>query len=108
MPYPSQIRCLSSSYRARFSGWAIVPTHCHAESRGSCVSVSRVITYFTFARTAVSPTRSDKRSPLPLVRHPLPLPRIPSARAMKEEEGVAFRAPVFFIQLFDSLLGQPQ
>ena len=62
MPYPATTRCLASSYRARFSGCAMAPTNCRAESRGSCVSVSRVITYFTFDKTAVSPTTSEKRS----------------------------------------------
>ena len=46
--------------RAWFSGCAIAPTNCHAESRGSCVSVSRVITYFTLDKTPVSPTISEK------------------------------------------------
>ena len=32
---------------ARFSGCAMAPTNCRAASRGSCVSVSSVMTYFT-------------------------------------------------------------
>jgi signal recognition particle subunit SRP54 len=38
----------------------MVPTNCHAESRASCVSVSRVITYFTLCKAVVSPTTSAK------------------------------------------------
>ena len=72
IPYPSvtislSLRLLTVSKRARFSGCAIAPTNCRAESRGSCVSVSSVMTYFTFESTAVSPTTSENRS--------LPLPR---------------------------------
>ena len=37
----------------------MAPTNCRAESRGSCVSVSSVITYFTPGRVAVSPTMSE-------------------------------------------------
>ena len=62
MPYPSTTRCLLSSYRARFSGCAMAATHCQAESRGSCVSVSRVMTYFTLDRISVAPTTSAKQS----------------------------------------------
>jgi hypothetical protein len=40
----------------------MAPTNCHAESRGSCVSVSRVITYFTLDKTPVSPTMQEKGS----------------------------------------------
>ncbi len=101
----------------------MAPTNCHAESRGSCVSVSRVITYFTFDKTgsltdderkAIPGAAAQKRiqfrklPPLTLVAHPDPLPGIPSARAMKEEKRVAFCIRVLFIQLFDPLPGQPQ
>src|SRR3990172_6573643 len=60
MPYPATTRCLSLSYCARFSGCAMAPTSCHAALRGSCVSVSRVITYFTLDRISVLPTMREK------------------------------------------------
>ena len=41
----------------------MAPTNCRAASRGSCVSVSSVMTYLTLGSTAVSPTISEKRSP---------------------------------------------
>ena len=47
---------------ARFSGCAMAPTSCRAASRGSWVSVSRVITYFTFNSAAVLPTTREKPS----------------------------------------------
>ncbi len=81
----------------------MAPTNCQAESRASCVSVSRVITYFTFAKTWFHQrqARSDplgicpaaqkriqirKFAAFALVSHPDPVLRIPSARAMKQEE----------------------
>src|SRR5512143_2768667 len=47
-----------------------------------------------------------KFSPLALVTHPDALHGIPSARAVKQEERIAFRIPVLLIQLFDSLPGK--
>jgi hypothetical protein len=38
----------------------MAPTNCRAASRASCVSVSRVMTYLTPDRMAVSPTTSEK------------------------------------------------
>ena len=136
IPYPSVTSALSLrlpavSKRARFSGCAITPTNCRAESRGSCVSVSSVITYFTFGSTAVSPTTSEKRSLAPprrsavqvrelaalaLVTHPYPLLRIPAARTVEEKEGVAGCAllgrvrgrQVLCVQVVDSLPCEPQ
>ena len=43
----------------------MVATNCRAASRGNCVSVSSVITYFTFARASIPPTMSEKQSPEP-------------------------------------------
>ena len=71
------------------------------QSRGSCVSVSRVITYFTFERTcvcaddereALAGIASQKRVQIPefaalaLVAHPYALHGIPAAWSMKEKE----------------------
>ena len=39
----------------------MAPTNSRAESRGSCVSVSRVMTYFTFDKASVLPTTREKR-----------------------------------------------
>ena len=93
----------------------MAPTNCHAESRGSCVSVSRVMTYFTFGQNrqfhrrrarsdplaqlrpgAQKPIQFRKLSSLALVTHPDPLCGIPSARAMEEEENVVFPNPCTF------------
>jgi hypothetical protein len=86
---PATTRCLPWSYCARFSGCAMALTSCRAESRGSWVSVSRVITYFTCNSTAVPPTTREtghasrraevNRSALSrlLVTHPAALQRIP-------------------------------
>src|ERR1035438_5182396 len=62
MPYPSQTRSSSTQYRARFNGCAIAPASWRAASRGNSVSVSSVITYFTLASLAISPTVSEKAS----------------------------------------------
>ena len=96
----------------RFSGCAIAPTNCRATSRGNCVSVSRVMTYFTVDRIAVSPTTSEKSSAgrpppiaaqqgvegfelaaLALVAHPHPFLRIPQPRTVEEIEDIASALP---------------
>ena len=53
----------AASNRGRFKGCAIAATNWRALSRGSSVSVSKVITYLTLVSTAVAPTTSEKRLP---------------------------------------------
>ena len=78
IPCPSETRSIRSSYRGRFSGCAMAPTNCRAESRGSCVSESSGITNLTFDRSAVFPTTSEKRSGAPPRRRSNPLRASPA------------------------------
>jgi len=48
----------------------MAPTNCRADPGEACVSVSRVITYFTFDNTAMSPTIKEKRSLEPTAQKP--------------------------------------
>ena len=114
-------RCASSK-RGRFSGCAIVPTSWRAASRGSCVSVSSVITYRTPARPAMSADdarealaarrRAAARSGPPACRA---CARSPSRRAraafqrrgaVEQEEDVAAgpRRAVLLVERLDALL----
>src|SRR5258707_15497195 len=51
-----------SLYTALFNGWAKVATIFHADSRGSCVSESSVITYFTSCKTRSEEHTSELQS----------------------------------------------
>ena len=115
-----------SSKIGRFSGCAIVPTSCRAASRGSCVSLSSVMTYFNRRQTGRSaddrvefvlvPRRTRVKffelAALALPSHPDAFLGIPPAGAMKEEKAAvrfaswhhfrrAFRG-VFSIECVDS------
>ena len=88
-----------------------------ADSRGNCVSVSRVMTYLMERRIAGSPTTFEKHSAaaatqisvefhqlaaLAFVSHPLAFTRVPAARPMEEEEKIAPFGGVFMVERFDS------
>jgi len=89
----------------------MLPTNCHAESRGSCVSVSSVIIYFILGKTALSPDTAKKASSVPPRKSRFNSPvflacahipfQIRSARfhrrgAMKRKKGNCFFTPVIF------------
>ena len=107
----------ASSNCGRFSGCAIAPTSCRALSRGSCVSVSSVITYFTLGSSVDVADDQREASPgstaqqriqiaelaaLALMAHPEPSLRIPAARPMQQIErcraGDPFCAAILAIQ----------
>ena len=74
-------RPVRGSKLGRFSGCASVPTSKRAVSRGSCVSVSRVMTYLIDGRIVWSPTMAAKFSleaPLKRALNCINLPRLRS------------------------------
>jgi hypothetical protein len=98
----------------------MAPTNCRAASRGNCVSVSRVMTYRTSGQhrrvtddereTVLAPRRlAAARSAPPACRACARSPsrsgrgRIPSPRAMEEEEDVPPRPPRAYFSLSSSI-----
>ena len=95
---PRRIAC---QYRIGIQGDHVL----HArQDRGITDDESEAIT----GPSAQKPIQIRKLAALSLVSHPDPVLRIPSSRAMKQEEGIAVRTPVLLVKVLNSLLGQPQ
>jgi hypothetical protein len=91
----------------------MVATNWRAASRGSWVSVSSVITYFTDNEgKAVAFFLTQQQiqirqlAALALVTHPDPVVRVPAARAMEQEEHVVATLGILRIQRFDLFSSQ--